>query len=109
MENEYKIGILGSPQVIAGFKALGLTALPVSSVEEGLSALESAKDGKFGVLLVTEDWADKLSEPLNELKARTLPAVTVLPSPLGSLGLGEKELKSIVERAVGSDILSKED
>lgn len=105
----YKIGIIGSPQVIAGFKALGLEALPVNSVEEGRRALELAKGDEFGVLLVSEDWADKLAEPLAELKARTLPAVSVLPSVAGSQGFGERELKKIVEKAVGSDILSKEE
>ena len=105
----YKIAILGSPQVILGFKALGLVPLPVASEEEGVKALKEAAGGEYAVLLVTEDWADKLSEQLEEIEAQTLPAVTVLPSPLGSQGMGSRELKKIVERAVGSDILSKEE
>ncbi|MDP3964971.1 MAG: V-type ATP synthase subunit F [bacterium] len=102
---EYSIAIIGSPTAILGFKALGVTAFPVASAEEGRAAVEKIRSGKYGILLITEDWAEELSQEINELKSGTLPAVTVLPSQSGSTGAGEKELRSIVERAVGSDIL----
>lgn len=106
---DYKIAILGSPQAILGFKALGVVPFPVTDKEEGIEALEKVKQGEYAILLVTEDWAEKLDEPLAEIKTMTLPAVTILPSQLGSRGAGEKELRKIVERAVGSDILFKKD
>ncbi|MBU0707546.1 V-type ATP synthase subunit F [Patescibacteria group bacterium] len=101
-----KIAIIGSPSAILGFKALGVVAFPVASEEEGFQALEQIKDKAYAILLITEDWASKLSESLEEIKSQTLPAVTILPSQQGSQGLGDQELRKIVERAVGSDILS---
>jgi V/A-type H+-transporting ATPase subunit F len=105
---EYKIAIIGSPQTILGFKAMGVEAFPISSVDEGEEVLQTIKLGQYAILLITEDWVVALAEQLEELKSQALPAVTVLPSQLGSLGLGYKELRKIVERAVGSDIFFKE-
>lgn len=105
---EYKIGIIGSPQTILGFKAMGVEAFPIGSVAEGEKALQTIKSSQYAILLITEDWVVALAEQLEELKSQALPAVTVLPSQLGSQGLGYKELRKIVERAVGSDIFFKE-
>lgn len=105
---DYKIAIIGSPQTVLGFKALGVEAFPVFSLEEGRKALQKISEGNYAILLVTEDWADSLAEELDDLKSKALPAVTILPSQLGSLGMGNEELRKIVERAIGSDILFKD-
>ena len=47
-----------------------------------------ADEEQYAILLITEDWVVALEEELNELKSRALPAVTILPSQLGSLGMG---------------------
>jgi len=106
---EYSIAIIGSPQAILGFKALGAVAFPVTSIAEGQRVLEKIRQGQYAILLITEDWAQDLEKDLTEIKQQTLPAVTVLPSQSGSQGVGYKELRKIVERAVGSDILFKKD
>ena len=59
-------------------------------------------------IAIREKLTDAWEEELNKLKSRALPAVTILPSQLGSLGMGNQELRKIVERAVGSDILFKD-
>jgi len=105
---DYKIAIIGSPQTILGFKALGVEAFPVFSAEEGRKVLQKISGGDYAILLVTEDWVHALAEELDDLKSRALPAVTILPSQLGSLGMGNKELRKIVEQAIGSDILFKD-
>ena len=104
---DYKIAIVGSPQAILGFKALGLEAFPINSPDSGREVLKKIGLGHYAILLISEDWAVVLEEELNELKQRSLPAVTILPSQLGSSGLGYQELRKIVEKAVGSDILFK--
>jgi len=106
--SQYTIAIVGSPNAILGFKALGVTAFPVANKEEGQKALDNIKEGKYAILLITEDWAGQLAEELDAIKELTLPAVSVLPSQSGSQGLGEMDLRKTVERAVGSDILFKE-
>ena len=45
---------------------------------------------------------------LDEYKERALPAIVSVPSPKGTTGAAMKNLKKIVEQAVGSDILFKD-
>ncbi|HAW60584.1 MAG TPA: V-type ATP synthase subunit F, partial [Actinobacteria bacterium] len=44
----------------------------------------------------------------SEVSRNLTPAVVVIPPTTGSTGLGMQRLKKIVEKAVGVDILSKE-
>ncbi len=107
MNIEYKIAILGSPNAILGFKALGVKTFPVLTVEDAKKSIEEVKNNNYGIFLITEDWGQKLKKELKELIQQTLPAVTFIPSQHGSIGFADKNLKEIIERAVGSDILSK--
>ncbi|USN53203.1 MAG: V-type ATP synthase subunit F [Candidatus Nomurabacteria bacterium] len=106
---DHPIAILGSPNAIGGFKALGVRAWPVATAEQGREVLQQIAASECAILLITEDWADQLRPELDELRTRALPAVTVVPGPTGSTGAGDRELRRIVERAVGSDILFKND
>ena len=101
-----KIGIIGSTDTILGFKAVGVEPLGVSSVEDGIKMINELRASEeYGIIFVTEDWAEKLDEELQLLEAKTLPAVIRIPASRGSTGAGLKNLKRIVERAVGSDVL----
>ena len=48
---------------------------------------------------------EKLEDKLSELRTQALPAIVAIPSHHGTTGYGLKNLKKIVERAVGSDML----
>ena len=101
-----KIAIIGSPDTILGFKAVGVEPRGVDNIDKGRKVIaELRKSDKYGVVLVTEDWAEKLDQELQMLEEQTLPAVIRIPCSQGTSGQGLKSLKRIVERAVGSDIL----
>ncbi|MCX7778857.1 MAG: V-type ATP synthase subunit F [Patescibacteria group bacterium] len=102
---EYKIGIIGHKDVIFGFKAFNLEIFPITNLEEGKEAIKKISQDNFAIVFITEDWEEKLEEELLPLKTSTIPAVVSLPTHLGSTGYGLRELKKIVEKAVGSDIL----
>lgn len=104
---DYQIAILGSPNAILGFKALGVKTFPVVNLTDAQQAIQKIQQNQYGILLITEDWAEQLEEEIKILSQQTLPAITFIPSQLGSTGFGNKNLKKIVEQAVGSDILSK--
>lgn len=107
MENSYKIAILGSDDVVKGFKILGikvLSPLDIPQAEKYLLDLKTKND--CAVLIITEDWATRLDVFLTDNFARlSLPALVVVPGLSGSTGQGLLQLQRIVERAVGSDIL----
>lgn len=105
----YKIAILGSSDAVSGFKAVGAHAIPVKKTEDAKEKLmEVYNSNEYAVLFITEDWADELKDFINELPPKALPAITAIPSQSGSTGAGLANLRTIVEKAVGSDILSNE-
>jgi len=104
-----RIAILGTSESILGFKALGLDCFGIYNQEEAEKKIDEVYEKKeHGILFITEDWMEKLEVKLSDLKGAALPAVIGIPGVRGSTGMGARELKKIVEQAVGSDILSNE-
>ena len=101
-----KIAIIGSPDTILGFKAVGIEPRGIDDIEQGRKVISALrKSDEYGIVSVTEDWAEKLDQELVLLEEETLPAVIRIPSSSSATGKGLRSLKRIVERAVGSDIL----
>ena len=105
---EYKIAILGNHDAILGFKGLGVGAFGLTEKEAEKTAREIIENNEYAIVFITEDWAEKLDKVLDEYRSRALPAIVSVPSPKGSSGVSMKNLKKIVEQAVGSDILFKD-
>lgn len=107
MENSYKIAILGSEDVVKGFKILGISVLhPIDVPQAEKYLLELKTQNDCAVLIITEDWSEKLEVFLNDnFAGLSLPALVVVPGLSGSTGRGLLQLQRIVERAIGSDIL----
>ena len=102
-----KIAMLGNQESILGFKALCLDCFGVYEQSEAEKAIDEIYEKKeYGILFITEDWMEKLRTKLDELKDAALPAVIAIPGVRGATGEGQKEISRIVEKAVGSDILS---
>lgn len=104
----YKIGIIGDRDSVLGFMALGFAVHEVSKSDEAAEKLHSlVKSGEYAVIFVTEDLAIDIEEDIAKYKDAPLPAITVIPGANGSTGYGMANIKSAVERAVGADILFK--
>lgn len=103
----YKIAILGNKDAVLGFKALGVETFGVDNLNEAekiISIIYSAAD--YAIIFITEDWMSQLNEFMEKLERRALPAIVAIPSQQGTTGAGLRNLKKIVEQAVGSDILN---
>ena len=81
----YKAAVIGDRQSVMGFRALGLTVECAETPEQAAGALHPQEIAQY----------------------LDLPQVAVIPIPSkdGVLGIGDRELHSAVERAVGADIL----
>ena len=103
----YKIAILGSEEVVKGFKILGLQVLtPLDQSQAEKLLLDLKSENECAVLIVTEDWAIRLDSFFKEEFSKlSLPALVVVPGLAGASGQGLLQLRRIVEQAVGSDIL----
>jgi len=106
MEKDYKIAIIGSVDAIGGFRAIGVEAISVKSEDDCRKKfLEAFNSENYGILFITENWAEKIKDIFENLPTKALPSIVSIPSQSGSTGIGLSNLKKIVEQAVGSDIL----
>lgn len=101
--------MIGNNDAVLGFKALGVSVYPVSTAEQAENALREASRLEFSVVFVTEPYAVQLEPLIRDLKSRQSPVVTVIPDNRGNLGVGMQRIKSQVEKAIGVDILFKEE
>ncbi len=103
-----RIAIIGNHNIILGFKALGVDTFSVQNKIEIDKALEEIKEeNNYGIIFITENFMEKAREKLDEkFKGSALPAIVPIPDN-HKTGAGLANLKKIVERAVGSDILFK--
>lgn len=104
----YKIGIIGDRDSVLGFMALGFSVHEAQKSSDAAKKLHDlAKSGEYAVIFITENFALELEEDMAKYKESPLPAITVIPAGSGSTGYGMASIKSAVERAVGADILFK--
>jgi V/A-type H+-transporting ATPase subunit F len=102
------VAFIGNRESVAGFIPLGLAAYPVTDRSTAVEALNDCLKSGFAVLFVTEEIAELLADEIRAVRFRPTPAILVVPSTLGSTGLGLRRLRTLVEKAVGADILSRE-
>jgi V/A-type H+-transporting ATPase subunit F len=114
----YKIAIVGTQETVGGFALLGVDVVGVSSNKEAIEKIfelkknlvkddQGVERNQYGIVFVTEDlMTDITPDDQKKLSRGALPAVIALPSRNGSSGYSEQRLRSLAERAIGSDILS---
>jgi len=105
----YKIAVIGDNDSILGFKTIGIDTFPVNSSEAALSCLKRIVAEDYGVIFITEELAANLEDVMRELAKRYLPAVVMIPNSRGTQGLGIKQIKKNVEKAIGADILFRKE
>ena len=106
----YKIGMIGDRESVLGFMALGFSvheASDAAAAEEILHRL--AESGEYAAIFLTEEYAAHMTEALARYRDCPLPAISLIPGSQGGTGEGLFAIKHAVERAVGADILFKED
>lgn len=104
----YKIGIIGSRDAVLGFMALGFSVHEAADVQQAAKELhEMARSQEYGIIYLTEDLAKDMEEEIRHYEDQPLPAIITIPGQNGSTGYGMNQLRQAVERAVGADILFK--
>ena len=84
-----KIAVIGDHDSILGFKAVGVTAFPVTEPEQTKAVLKSlVGDETYQVVFITEQAAAAAKETVDDLRKRMTPILVPIPSSQGSLGLG---------------------
>ena len=103
----YRIGVIGDADSVSGFKASGMSVFPVKDDTEAAQVLRKLAADKFAIIYVTENYASRITDAIDEYKDSRLPAIIPIPSISGIEGLGMKNIKKWIERAVGADTITK--
>lgn len=101
----YKAAVLGDYDSIYGFAALGLETFPVDNVESARETFNKLVKNEYAIIYITEYFASLLKEETDELKSSIIPSVVPIPGISNNTGIGIKNVKEFVEKAVGSDII----
>ena len=105
MATTYRIAVIGDWESVMGFRALGLEAYPVTSVEEAKEKVRELAKSDCAVIYLTETVGKDMEDVLSRYKDELTPAIILIPGREGSLGIGKNNIQRAIERAVGADIL----
>lgn len=103
-----KVGVIGDRDSIIGFRALSMTVLEAANAAEAAKHLHDLLKEDFAVIFITEDLAEGNQELLQTIRGQKLPAIIPIPSLTGTTGLGMRQVRESVRRAVGMDLLSQD-
>ncbi len=104
-----RVAFLGSKDTVAGFTPLGVATFPVNGYDSARDAFTICLKNRFAILFVTEEISELLEKELKSIRFEPTPAVLVVPSMMGSKWLGLSRLRNLVEKAVGADILTRDE
>lgn len=101
----YKVAVVGDKDSVLGFRALGVDVFTTIEAQETRKTVDKiAKDG-YGVIFITEQLAKLIPDTIDRYNNEVIPALILIPSNQGSLGIGMNNINRNVEKAVGSNIL----
>jgi len=103
----HKIGVIGDKDSVLCFKAFGMDVYPAreSEPEENRKIVDKWAREQYGMIFITEDIAKTITETIDRYNREVTPAIILIPSGKGSLGIGLERIRSNVEKAVGINIL----
>ena len=102
----FKLAAVGDKDSVYGYASLGVSIFPVDTPAEAIPLLRHLAENGYGVIYITEQLAEEMQEELERYASLPLPAIVPVPGVRGNTGLGLANVSRVVEKAVGSDILS---
>ncbi len=102
-----KIAIVGKKDVYLGFKALGVTVRDARTPQAAHQAVLDLVAQGFSIIFVSESLAREMGALLEQFRKQPTPAIVMIPDNTGSLGIARERVRTLVERAIGIDILSR--
>ena len=103
-----KMAIIGDGDSILAFKAVGIDAFNESDAEKVKDLLKKLAK-TYKIIFLTDVLAKEVDEIINKYLNSAYPIIIPVPSKIGSNGYGTDVLKKQMERALGVDILFKND
>ena len=105
----YKIGAVGDKDSILAFKSIGIDVYPVVDGDQARDTIDDLAARQYGLIFVTEHMPQYIEETIKRYKKKLTPAIILIPSNQGTLGIGMNDINKNVEKAVGSNIFANSD
>ncbi len=102
------MGVIGDRDSVLLFKAVGLDVFVETDADQASRTLGRLSREGYKVVFMTEELYASCTEAVSRYKSEAFPAVIPIPSNKGTTGVGMRELKLNVEKAIGADILFSE-
>lgn len=103
-----KMAVIGDKDSIFAFKAVGVEVFGAETDAEAKTQIKKLAKENYKVIFITEDLAEKLEEYLDRYRTAPYPAVIPIPRGGASTGYAMTSLKRDMEKAIGADILFKD-
>lgn len=105
MATEKRIAIIGSPDTVLPFKAVGLDGFPAVTSAVARDLLDEVAAKGYGIIYIEEAYARDFYPQILELNRRRRDtAVTIIPGSRGSQDFAGSKVRSLVKKAIGLDI-----
>lgn len=102
----FRIVVIGEKEVIIGFRGIGAELINFDSVEKVSDILERlANDKTITLIIITETVARYIMEKINTIREISSSIVLLIPTHTESLKLSLKEMRHVIEKAAGIDLL----
>lgn len=99
------IAVVAERYVAIAFQLIGIKTFPVFSGDEARKVITDLANEGCQVIYLTESLAKDIPDTIAYYDTQLLPAIVLIPSTEGPIGIGTQRLKSHVEKAIGQDIL----
>jgi len=100
---------LGEKHLVMGFTAAGIEVVPVMDDHDFARQLSiAARDPGVAIVFATEQMAAMAPEAVGHFRQNSRTALLIVPSYEGATRAGFNEVRKIVERSLGVDLLGKE-
>lgn len=101
------IAVIGDLESILGFKALGFNVHTASNPETAREILHQLAREDTAIIYMTEQLAQSIPNDIRKYQERITLAIILIPGAAGNLGIGLKQIRTLMEKAVGMDILQE--
>ncbi|MGI5888709.1 MAG: V-type ATP synthase subunit F [Oscillospiraceae bacterium] len=103
------IAAVGDRGTILIWRAIGARTVFCDTREEAEKAVKSLAKQGYAIIYITENCAQMIPDVIDRYKEKKTPAIIPIPGKDGKTGFSEQILHKTVEKAIGADILNKEE
>ena len=102
--------MIGDRSTVSGFAAGGVVGYAIAESREALDLLrELVKSKEYAIIYITERLAESILSEISAIETGAVPAIIIIPDQSGTREIGFKRIRLSIEKALGIDVLGKED